>query len=438
MKIGIFSSPLSVFSLRGNISEWYLFWFNKSTLLKSCLAVVIISQFFISISFAQNFFPLKVGNAYQVKNFWSWWGPGGNGETGTDYYGITVLRDTLINNDTFFTFSNNALLKTNYWFLYDSLNQKFLIRLPSDTTQKLGVDFNAPSGSTYTSYLLGSPIQFTSGGITNIVVLGDTHSVYTMQSSPSSDNFIYKFADNIGLSYFKAWGGIIQAGYESEQNVISAIIDSVIYNLLVLKIDSLYPASDRPIDTFPYLMTIPYTASYSALVDSFYLDVEHFRADTLVQIKNFNLSKSNPSHLTFNLDGLHVGDKIKLRATITDTSIYNNVYHYPDTGWVIMNVLPPVMNVENENKPQSYKLAQNYPNPFNPLTKIMYQIPEANLVTIKVYDVLGNEIETLVNEEKNAGSYKVDFNGSALTSGIYYYRIITGNFSQTRKMALIK
>ena len=133
-----------------------------------------------------------------------------------------------------------------------------------------------------------------------------------------------------------------------------------------------------------------------------------------------------------------MGDKIKLRATITDTSIYNNVYHYPDTGWVIMNVLPPVMNVENENKPQSYKLAQNYPNPFNPLTKIMYQIPEANLVTIKVYDVLGNEIETLVNEEKNAGSYKVDFNGSALTSGIYYYRIITGNFSQTRKMALIK
>jgi len=428
-----------IFCSRGIISKSYFSKFrNLSLILKTLGMLVFVSHFFISETSAQNFFPLKVGNAYQVKNHWSWWGPGGNGEIGTDYYGITVLRDTLIHNDIFFTFSHNALLKTNYWFLYDSLNQKFLIRLPSDTTQKLGVDFNAPSGSTYTSYLLGSPVQFTSGGITNIVVLGDTHSVYTMQSSPSSDNFIYQFADNIGLSYFKAWGGIIQAGYESDQNIISAIIDSVIYNPLVLKIDSLYPASDRPIDTFPYLMTIPYTASYSALVDSFYLDVEHFRADTLVQIKNFNLSKSNPSHLTFNLDGLHVGDKIKLRATITDTSIYNNVYHYPDTGWVIMNVLPPVMNVENENKPQSYKLAQNYPNPFNPLTRIMYQIPEPNLVTIKVYDVLGNEIETLVKEEKIAGSYYVEFDGSVLTSGIYYYRITAGAFSQTKKMILLK
>ena len=251
--------------------------------------------------------------------------------------------------------------------------------------------------------------------------------------------YTYEFASNVGLSKYRSYYQNV-SGYSNTVNedLIAAIIDSVRYTPLVLSVDSLYPVEDRPVDTFPFLLTIPYTASYSAFVDSFYLDVEHFRADTLVQIKNFNLSKSNPSHLTFNLDGLHVGDKIKLRATITDTSIYNNVYHYPDTGWVIMNVLPPVMNVENENKPQSYKLAQNYPNPFNPLTKIMYQIPEANLVTIKVYDVLGNEIETLVNEEKIAGNYEVIFDGSALTSGIYYYRIITGNFSQTKKMVLLK
>ena len=437
MKIGIFSSPLSVFSLRGNISEWYLFWFNKSTLLKSCLAVVIISQFFISISFAQNFFPLKVGNAYQVKNFWSWWGPGGNGETGTDYYGITVLRDTLINNDTFFTFSNNALLKTNYWFLYDSLNQKVIIQFPSDTSQMLGVDFNAPSGSTYISYLLGSPIQFTSGGITNIIVLGDTHSVYTMQSSPSSDNFIYQFADNFGLSYFRAWGGIIQAGYESDQNVISAIIDTVIYNPLVLSVDTLYPIEDRPIDTFPFLLTILYTSSYSQLINSFYLSVEHIRADTLVQTKQYNISISNP-HISINLTDLLVGDKIKLKATITDSTIFYNVDHYPDTGWAVMNVLPPVMNVENGKQPIDFELAQNYPNPFNLITRIRYQIPKSAFVTIKVYDVLGNKIETLIKEEKIAGSYEIDFNGSALTSGIYYYRITAGNYSQTRKMILIK
>ncbi|MCW8812554.1 MAG: T9SS type A sorting domain-containing protein, partial [Chlorobium sp.] len=96
------------------------------------------------------------------------------------------------------------------------------------------------------------------------------------------------------------------------------------------------------------------------------------------------------------------------------------------------------LNVENENIPQFYELAQNYPNPFNPITRIRYQLPEPAFVTIKVYDVLGNEIESLLRDEKIAGSYEVEFDGSALTSGIYYYRITEGNFSQTKKMILLK
>ncbi len=186
------------------------------------------------------------------------------------------------------------------------------------------------------------------------------------------------------------------------------------------------------------MITIPYTASYPALVDSFYLNVEHLRSDTLVQNKIFSLSKSNPSHLTLYLDSLHVWDKIKLRVTITDTSIYNNITHYPDTGWVVMNVLPHILSVKNENIPLTYNLAQNYPNPFNPITKIRYQIPEPAFVSIKIYDVLGNEIADLVNEEKNAGGFEIDFDGSELTSGIFYYRITAGNFNQTKKMILLK
>ncbi|NUM62980.1 MAG: T9SS type A sorting domain-containing protein [Ignavibacteriaceae bacterium] len=185
-------------------------------------------------------------------------------------------------------------------------------------------------------------------------------------------------------------------------------------------------------------MTIPYTASYSALIDSFYLDVEHERSDTLVQTKKYALSKNNPSHVTLYLEGLLLGDKIKLRVRITDTSIFFNVAHYPDTGWVVMSVLPPILNVEDGNLPIDYGLSQNYPNPFNPITSIQYQLPEPAFVTIKVYDVLGNEIETLVNEERDAGSYKIDFNGLELTSGIYYYRIAADNFSQTKKMILLK
>jgi hypothetical protein len=86
----------------------------------------------------------------------------------------------------------------------------------------------------------------------------------------------------------------------------------------------------------------------------------------------------------------------------------------------------------------NYILEQNYPNPFNPITKIKYQIPEISFVTIKIYDVLGNEISTIVNEEKPAGNHNVDFTASSLPSGIYFYRLQAGDFIQTKKMVLLK
>ena len=88
--------------------------------------------------------------------------------------------------------------------------------------------------------------------------------------------------------------------------------------------------------------------------------------------------------------------------------------------------------------PKEYMLYQNFPNPFNPTTAINYEIPTSGLVTIKIYDVLGREIETLVNKEKSPGKYKVEFDGSNFASGLYFYRITSNNFSQTKKMLLIK
>jgi photosystem II stability/assembly factor-like uncharacterized protein len=83
-------------------------------------------------------------------------------------------------------------------------------------------------------------------------------------------------------------------------------------------------------------------------------------------------------------------------------------------------------------------LSQNYPNPFNPSTTISYQIPELSFVTVKVYDVLGSEIATLINEDKPAGNYEAGFDGTNLTSGIYFYRIQAGNYTETKKMILLK
>ncbi len=104
---------------------------------------------------------------------------------------------------------------------------------------------------------------------------------------------------------------------------------------------------------------------------------------------------------------------------------------------------PTLSGVEGNNfvsVPGQYKLEQNYPNPFNPSTIIQYQIPENNFVTLKVYDVLGREVATLVNEQKNAGTYRVEFNAGQLnlTSGVYFYTIKSGNFTETKKLMLMK
>ncbi len=85
-----------------------------------------------------------------------------------------------------------------------------------------------------------------------------------------------------------------------------------------------------------------------------------------------------------------------------------------------------------------YKLYQNYPNPFNPTTRINFSIPKQGFVSIKIYDVMGKEVMTLVNEQKSPGSYEVDFNGSKFSSGVYFYRIDAGEFRDLRRMVLIK
>jgi len=111
-----------------------------------------------------------------------------------------------------------------------------------------------------------------------------------------------------------------------------------------------------------------------------------------------------------------------------------------DPGNWILKTLQGVTEVEDAAVPQEFSLEQNYPNPFNPTTNIKFKISDYGLVTLKVYDVLGNEVATLVNEEKDAGSYKVEFSTSTLqlTSGIYFYTLSAGNFKETKKMILMK
>ncbi len=115
------------------------------------------------------------------------------------------------------------------------------------------------------------------------------------------------------------------------------------------------------------------------------------------------------------------------------------------SGWAVtssgaiykMSILTGISGT-SEIIPDNYSLKQNYPNPFNPTTNINFSIPKSGLVTLKIYDMTGKEVATLVNEVKSAGSYLVGFNASNLPSGAYFYRVSSGNFVDTKKMMLIK
>ena len=114
-------------------------------------------------------------------------------------------------------------------------------------------------------------------------------------------------------------------------------------------------------------------------------------------------------------------------VTLLDSYIFKNA-----------SIFTTGINTVSENVPVTTRLRQNYPNPFNPVTRISFDVSRAGNVIIKVYDVTGREVQTLVNETLNPGTYAMTFDGTGLTSGVYYYKLISGQFTETKRMVLIK
>ncbi len=146
-----------------------------------------------------------------------------------------------------------------------------------------------------------------------------------------------------------------------------------------------------------------------------------------------------------NLDG--IGEKtIRLRlSTNTNLSFDNSLSNRISDQNMLAKTGYRNINYQGKSVVTEYALEQNYPNPFNPNTTIKYQIPASlnpskggTLVTLKVYDILGNEVATLINEEKPAGRYEINFNASSLASGVYIYKIQAGSFISSKKMLLLK
>jgi hypothetical protein len=184
-------------------------------------------------------------------------------------------------------------------------------------------------------------------------------------------------------------------------------------------------------------------------------------ADTLTQTLPYF---EGGEQLTHTMPNPFVNDTVvwNFKYTAPDSIVVDTIYSVansvngdgnpiPGDEWNFGANFPVVVidipvTVEDEISPGQFLLSQNYPNPFNPSTTIQYAISSNQFVSLKVYDILGNEVASLVNEGKPAGNYQVSFNGAQLTSGIYFYRIQAGDpstgsgqgFVETKKMVLLK
>jgi len=189
-------------------------------------------------------------------------------------------------------------------------------------------------------------------------------------------------------------------------------------------------------------------ASYFGVLDS---------VDTLVRVLFGELTHTSPNPflndtVSWNFlytapDSLVVDTIYSVANSVNWDSIPSNFDQWNFGENFVVHVFDNPVYVQNENQqPEDFVLYQNYPNPFNPSTKIKYTIPNLEthrnaslrIVTLKIYDVLGNEVATLVNEEKPAGEYEVEFSTSGLTSGVYFCKLSVGSSSEIKKMVLMK
>ncbi|MFH0736710.1 MAG: T9SS type A sorting domain-containing protein [bacterium] len=163
--------------------------------------------------------------------------------------------------------------------------------------------------------------------------------------------------------------------------------------------------------------------------------------DLYISIKKPDNTWSDPINL-----GQNINANTAFAPIITRDGLYFFFLSYKpdDLGtnpyWIstqfIYDLLTDIKDLPSQSS--DFNLYQNYPNPFNPETVISYNLPESGLVSLKIYDILGKELTTLVNEEQRLGTYEVGFNASLLTSGVYFYQMTSGKYKETKKMILLQ
>jgi hypothetical protein len=187
------------------------------------------------------------------------------------------------------------------------------------------------------------------------------------------------------------------------------------------------------------LICLPENISYVQNINSFVFDFLYSNhkyvdsvliADSLSHLAAGNTNSTLYYDTFWSLAGNSTIMLFKNASKFLATLIY--------TCWINAESPVPTMISEQTNIAGEYKLYQNYPNPFNPVTTIKFELNKPEFVSLKIYDIQGKEVQTLLNENKKPGNYEINFNGTNLSSGMYFYNMTAGDFKETRKMFLIK
>lgn len=403
------------------------------------------------VTSSNNWFPLEVGNKlHYFCNVRSYPPPS-----------ITIsLRELLVtdsitaNNliyyrvNNFFEFPDGTLIR------FDLQSQRLLLlHLGVEYTF---VDFSKSTGETYFQIQPDGSFSKVSATSGYSVVIGDTLTNKGFYNSGIRKYGYYNFVKDIGLVNQNEewiWWHIPAIDFFTIEYLFYGAnpIHKKHTNVPVINLEPILflPSSDRIIQNFQ--ITHAYSAKSNpqtiftgmSYMKSVYLQSFYSNNSDTIWNNNYNVSAISEIDYSLNYQfdttKYEQGYHLYYRIAAVDKGIIADTFYSPPTGYYKLYWRDSTTSVTQINPEVfDYSLSQNYPNPFNPSAKISFSIPEREFVSLKVFDILGSEITTLVNEEMDAGKYEVDFDGSKLSSGIYIYRIVSGSYTNSKKMILVK
>ena len=345
----------------------------------------------------------------------------------------------------FFGFSNNTLIK------YDTLSQRIIIS--KGGIDYTFLDFSKSIGEVYQQIQPNGSFNDIKNISGSIVVLSDTLITRGFLRNTPMISGTYNFAENIG---FVSQDEINRVNYGSYEDIF--LIEYKIYNpslfhdkheyLATINFDniSFVPETNRIVQNFQilhHLSVLTNNLLGFSYIKNAYLESFYYNGADTIWNNNFNIPQTTEIDFSLNYQfdttKYNQGYHLYYRIAAVDKGIVADTFYSPQTGYYKLFWKDSTTSVtQTEFEALTYSLSQNYPNPFNPVSKIVFTIPKRENVSLKVYDILGSEITTLVNKELDAGKYEVDFSGKDLSSGIYIYQIKAGAFRETKKMILMR